>query len=166
MELHFIAATLHVVREAVAVRAARAGMAQERVSEVALAVHELAANAVRHGAGWGRLRMDVTGGALRCEVSDAGRAARDGHEGRGTGNRQQPRASGGAPWPVERGHGLWIVRRVCDEMSMVSGPGGSRVTAVFSVSAGSGRALSTRTSPCRPCSAPPSSAAERSNGSA
>lgn len=100
MELHFIAATLHVVREAVAVRAAKAGMAQERVSEVTLAVHELAANAVRHGAGWGRLRMDVTGGALRCEVSDAGRPARDGHEGRGTGtvsSRVLPAARRG-PW--------------------------------------------------------------------
>jgi anti-sigma regulatory factor (Ser/Thr protein kinase) len=71
----FDAATLHLLRERVAACAAAAGMPEERAMHVTLAVHELAANAVRHGAGSGRLLMRATGGALRCQVSDAGPGA-------------------------------------------------------------------------------------------
>jgi anti-sigma regulatory factor (Ser/Thr protein kinase) len=108
----FDAATLHRLRDRVAACAAAAGMAASRVPDIILAVHELAANAVRHGAGAGRLVMHaVPGGALSCQVSDSG-------SGRGT-------------WPVRQGHGLWIVRETADQMTMSSGPDGSRVTAVF-----------------------------------
>jgi len=41
-----------------------------------LAVHELAANAIRHGAGRGRLRMWDQDRAVCCQVQDAGRAPR------------------------------------------------------------------------------------------
>lgn len=70
------------------------------------AVHELAANAVRHGAGSGRLVMLATAGALRCLVSDAGPEA--------------------GPWPVRQGHGLWIARAVADQLAVSSGLRGSR----------------------------------------
>jgi anti-sigma regulatory factor (Ser/Thr protein kinase) len=134
VELDFSAVTLHEVREAVVVRAAMAGIAGDRAVDVMLAVHELAANAVRHGAGRGRLRMHVIAGSLYCEISDAGRASPDGRAENGTRpGARNPRGFGGAPWPVEPGHGLWLVRQVCDEVSAASGPGGSRVTAVFSL---------------------------------
>ena len=37
-------------------------------------MHELAANAVRHGAGHGQLRLWAGADALRCEVTDDGAA--------------------------------------------------------------------------------------------
>ena len=60
VELDFSAVTLHEVREAVVARAVMAGIAGDQAIEVMLAVHELAANAVRHGAGRGRVRIHVT----------------------------------------------------------------------------------------------------------
>jgi anti-sigma regulatory factor (Ser/Thr protein kinase) len=107
----FDASTLHLVREAVAAVAAGAGLNEDRASDVMLAVHELAANAVRHGAGAGRLLVRAAAGVLRCQVSDAGP---------GTGT-----------WPVQQGHGLWLVQQVADQVSVSSGPRGSYVTAVF-----------------------------------
>lgn len=108
----FDAATLYRLRGRVKACAVAAGLAASRVPDVILAVHELAANAVRHGAGKGRLVLHAApGGALGCQVSDAGWSS--------------------LPWPVRQGHGLWIVRETADQMTMSSGPGGSLVTAVF-----------------------------------
>lgn len=115
-DVHFDAATLHVLRERVAACTAVTGMPEERAAEVLLAVHELAANAVRHGAGAGRLIVRIAAGVLLCQVSDAG--------------------PGAGPWPVQQGHGLWIVRSVADEMRASSGPHGSQVTAIFGWQAG------------------------------
>jgi anti-sigma regulatory factor (Ser/Thr protein kinase) len=107
----FDAATLHLLRERVAACAAAVGMPEDRAMYVTLAVHELAANAVRHGAGSGRLLIHAAGGALRCQVSDAG--------------------PGTGPWPLRQGHGLWIVETVADQVTASCGPHGSQVTAVF-----------------------------------
>jgi two-component sensor histidine kinase len=49
----FDASTLHLLRERVAAWVSAAGMPEDRAMDVVLAVHELAANAVRHGAGAG-----------------------------------------------------------------------------------------------------------------
>ena len=112
----FDAATLHRLRDRVASCAVAAGMATSRVADIVLAVHELAANAVRHGAGAGRLVMHaVPGGTLICRVSDSGPALET--------------------WPVRQGHGLWIARETADRMTVSSGPDGSRVTVVFGTSA-------------------------------
>jgi hypothetical protein len=51
------AGTLHGLRAAVREFAVGAGMLPGRADDVMIAVHKLAANAVRHGAGTGRLRM-------------------------------------------------------------------------------------------------------------
>lgn len=108
----FDAATLHRLRDRVKACAAAAGLAASQVADVVLAVHELAANAVRHGAGAGRLVLHAApDGALTCQVSDTGPAPQR--------------------WPVRQGHGLWIVRETADQMTVSSGPDGSRVTAVF-----------------------------------
>ena len=55
LEREFGAATLSGLRGAVQEGAAAAGLASERVIDVVLALHELAANVIRHGAGRGRL---------------------------------------------------------------------------------------------------------------
>jgi anti-sigma regulatory factor (Ser/Thr protein kinase) len=107
----FDSATLGLLRKRVAACAAAAGMPAGRVVDITLAVNELAANAVRHGAGAGRLLVYAAADALRCQVSDAGLR--------------------GGPWPLRRGHGLWIVREVADQVAVSTSPAGSRVTAVF-----------------------------------
>jgi anti-sigma regulatory factor (Ser/Thr protein kinase) len=114
----FDASTLHLMRERVAACAAVAGVPEDRVMDVILAVNELAANAITHGAGAGRLLMRAIAGALHCQVSDAAPAA--------------------GPWPVREGHGLWLVRAVADEVTASYGPHGSQVTATFGWPAGPG----------------------------
>jgi DNA-binding response OmpR family regulator len=120
------------LREAVLACAAACGMSEDRAIDVMLAVHELAANAVRHGPGRGRLRIHVTGSALRCEVSDPGPASRNGRALGGTGG-QAPGAPGAAPWPVEQGHGLWLVHNAADHLRFTSGAHGSLITAEFTL---------------------------------
>lgn len=115
----FDAATLSLLRQRVAACAAGAGVPDDRAVDVALAVHELAANAVWHGAGSGRLVMYASEGSLSCRVSDAG--------------------PGSHPWPLQEGHGLWIVHAAADKVTASSGPDGSQVTAVFGWPAGPGR---------------------------
>lgn len=112
----FDAGSLHSLRARVAACAAAVGMAEDRAMSVILVVHELAANAVRHGAGSGRLLMQATGDGLRCQISDNGPAS-------------------GQPWPVRQGHGLWIVRSAVDKVTVQSGPGGSLVAVVFGANA-------------------------------
>lgn len=78
LEQTFDAETLYQLRAAVLAYATTAGMPEYRAVDVMLAVHELAANAVRHGAGTGRLRLYAEPGVLRCQVQDAGAAGRGG----------------------------------------------------------------------------------------
>lgn len=119
----FDAETLHVLRKAVLAKAGAAGMPDDRAVQVVLAVHELAANAVRHGGGAGRARMRVVGGELHCQVSDAGQV--------GNGQARGEGADAVAPWPFRRGHGLWLVRNVADRVSVASSLNGSAVIVVF-----------------------------------
>lgn len=113
----FDADALAGLRKTVLGYATACGLPEDRAVEVMLTVHELAANAVRHGPGHGRLRLHVTASTLHCEVSDPGPSSRD----------------GAVPWPVEQGHGLWLVRTVADRLLVASGPDGSLVTVVFTL---------------------------------
>jgi anti-sigma regulatory factor (Ser/Thr protein kinase) len=114
--------SLYTLREAVAAHAAAAGLSEGRVTDAVLAVHELAANAIRHGAGHGRLRVWKTGNALHCEVTDDGAGAR--------GDSEPPAPPG---WPVEHGHGLWLIRQVADQASLDLGPLGTVATVSFAL---------------------------------
>jgi anti-sigma regulatory factor (Ser/Thr protein kinase) len=122
------------LREAVLGYATACGMPEDRAIDVMLAVHELAANAVRHGPGHGRLRIHVTGSILHCEVGDPGPSSRDGYPPDGTGG-PPPGTPGVVPWPVEQGHGLWLVHEAADHLRVTSGPHGSLTTAVFTLPA-------------------------------
>src|SRR5580693_1047193 len=68
----FDADSLYALRAAVAAHATQAGLALGRADDLVIAVHELAANAVRHGAGHGRLQIWQTDQALLCEIADDG----------------------------------------------------------------------------------------------
>jgi anti-sigma regulatory factor (Ser/Thr protein kinase) len=140
LDQDFDSGTLYALRAAVQAHADRIGLPENRVSEVVLAVHELAANAIAHGAGHGRLRMWDLAGALSCEVVDGGPATAGAPPGLRAG--APPGLNAGAapglsetpdPWPAEDGHGLWLVRQVADDLDLRSGPRGTRAVVTFAL---------------------------------
>ena len=131
LDQEFGETTLRVLRETVLAHATAAGMPEGRALDVMLAVHELAANAVAHGGGTGRLRMSVTNRELICRVSDPGPAS-SGLPRNGTlGSQRRGAAARASPWPYEPGHGLWLVRQIADHISVNCGSAGSQVTVAF-----------------------------------
>lgn len=124
LEQDFDAGSLYRVRAVVSAHAAATGLSRQRVYDVTCAAHEMAANAVQHGAGHGRLRLWARDGFLYCQVSDDGPARRNG----------SGPASRAAPWPAEHGHGLWLVAQVADQSTIDRGRGGTTVTARFALS--------------------------------
>jgi serine/threonine-protein kinase RsbW len=130
LDLAFDSDTLNVLRAEVHVRACRAGMSEARAGDVVLAVHELVANAVRHGAGAGRLRIWSLPGALHCQVDD----------GAPPGSGSPDGASNLSSWQAQPGHGLWVTRQVADQMEVLSGPDGTRAKVIFDLAPGEYRA--------------------------
>jgi anti-sigma regulatory factor (Ser/Thr protein kinase) len=136
LDHRFDARGLYPLRAVVLACAVEAGMPEDRARDVMLAANELAANAVRHGAGTGRLRMRAGDGMLRVQVHDAGPASLDGQAGAaGLDGQDVPGGGGDGGWPYRPGHGLWVVRQVADQMSVWRGPGGPAVTAAFALPA-------------------------------
>jgi anti-sigma regulatory factor (Ser/Thr protein kinase) len=124
LDQEFDSGTLYALRSAVQAHLGRAGLSEDRASEVVLAVHELAANAVAHGAGYGRVRIWDGADMLSCEIIDGGPA--------------DPGAARGSsevvnPWPTQDGHGLWLVRQVADQLDVRSGPRGTRAIIAFAL---------------------------------
>jgi anti-sigma regulatory factor (Ser/Thr protein kinase) len=95
-------ATLRTARQLVADHEARAGLPPDQVSDLALAVSELATNAVRHGGGTAEIALWTVGDQLVCQVRDAGHLT-DPLAGR---IPASPDAVGG--------RGLLLVNQVCD----------------------------------------------------
>jgi anti-sigma regulatory factor (Ser/Thr protein kinase) len=116
LEQDFDNDSLYLLRAAVAAHASRAGLSEGRTSDLVLAVHELAANAIRHGAGRGRLRLWATRDAVHCEVTDAGAPA---------GKAPDRKKQDNGRWRVEPGHGLWLIRQVADQANLESRPSGT-----------------------------------------
>ena len=110
--------SLYALRAAVAAHGSQAGLSDGRTRDLVLAVHELAANAVRHGAGQGRLRLWAAPDAVRCEVTDAGVPG-------------EADTADAARWQAEPGHGLWLVRRIADSASVRSGASGTVAAVTF-----------------------------------
>jgi anti-sigma regulatory factor (Ser/Thr protein kinase) len=119
--------SLYALRAAVAAHGLQAGLAEGRVGDLVLAVHELASNAVRHGAGQGRLRVWATGGVLRCEVTDDGAPRAAGPDGVAAGSRDP------AQWSIDPGHGLWVVRQISDQTSLRGTPSGTVAMVSFTL---------------------------------
>jgi anti-sigma regulatory factor (Ser/Thr protein kinase) len=118
----FDAGSLYALRAAVAAHAAAAGLGRHQVYDVTAVAHELAANAVLHGAGHGRLRLWTDEKFLYCQVSDDGR----GQSADGAGE-----PDGVLPWPAEHGHGLWLAGQLADHVGISRGPDGTTVTVRF-----------------------------------
>jgi two-component sensor histidine kinase len=118
--------------------ACAAGLSAARAEDVVLAVHELAANAVSHGAGAGRLRIWKLAGSLHCQVEDGEPSACEhpgqpphhaGSEAAYAADASDP--TSGHPLPTRPGHGLWLVRQVADQMRILSGARGTCATVAF-----------------------------------
>jgi anti-sigma regulatory factor (Ser/Thr protein kinase) len=135
LEQAFDRSSLDALRAAVAAHALLAGVTRAQADDLVLVTHELAANAVLHGAGHGRLRAWRHGQAMHCEVTDdgprravsaAGPQATAGASGRPDGGPTPP---DGAWWPAERGHGLWVVSQLTDRASLCHDPDGTTAAA-------------------------------------
>jgi anti-sigma regulatory factor (Ser/Thr protein kinase) len=97
-------------------RAGRAGVAEPRSMDLALAASEILANAAAHGAGPTAFRTWVDGDHLVCQIDDAGAGLAD------------PFAGYRPPGTEQRsGRGLWLARQVVDLMQIAPGPGGTSV---------------------------------------
>jgi anti-sigma regulatory factor (Ser/Thr protein kinase) len=104
------------VRDFTAARARRAGLPPHRVTDLVIAVAELAANTLAHTSGPGTLTLWATDGEVICQVQDQGQIT-DPLAGR---VRPAPDAPGG-------GRGLWVVHQVCDRVEIRSGQAGTTV---------------------------------------
>ena len=133
LDQEFDSGTLYALRAAVQAQAGQVGLSEDRVGEVVLAVHELAANAITHGAGHGHFRRWDLAGMLSCEIVDSGPA--------GAAAASSPSDAGGPPgpsepadpWPTADGHGLWLVRQVADHLDLRSGARGTRAIVTFAL---------------------------------
>jgi anti-sigma regulatory factor (Ser/Thr protein kinase) len=130
LDLAFDSGTLPALRAAVQVYSCQAGLPEDRAIDVVLVVHELAANAIRHGAGSGRVRMWSLPDALCYEVEDGGTAAQEYQE------YQEEDDARADPWPYLEGHGLWVARKVADRLNVLSGTHGTRASVTFALPGG------------------------------
>src|SRR5947209_1186063 len=106
--------TLHTARARIRACASRAGFGENQTEDMVLAVHELAANVIRHGGGAGRLRVWTLARALLCQVDNDVAAEFAANS-----------------LPCEPGHGLWVVRQVASQVQTLSGPAGTSVQVRF-----------------------------------
>lgn len=104
------------VREFTAALAHRAGLRPHRVTDLVIAVAELAANTLAHTGGPGTVTFWATNDEVVCQVQDQGQIT-DPLAGK---VRPAPDAPGG-------GRGLWLVHQVCDQVEIRSGQGGTTV---------------------------------------
>ncbi len=87
-------------------RAKAEGLREPRITDLVIAVGELAANTLRHTDGTGSVRVWGTDTEVICEVRDGGCI------GDVLAGRRGPAPEAG------RGHGLWVVQQVCDLVEM------------------------------------------------
>lgn len=127
----FDASSMSALRTSTQACAAQARMPAERATDFVIALHELAANAVRHGAGSGRLRIWDHAGTLYCRVDDNGSAAKPSGP-IGAGSVRENLAD---RWPREPGHGLWLARQVADQLTLHSDSRGTSAVITFSLPA-------------------------------
>jgi anti-sigma regulatory factor (Ser/Thr protein kinase) len=112
---HAYRSDLSRVRALVLEQARQGGLAEDRASDLVLAVSEVAANTLRHTRSAGTLAIWHDADEVVCEIHDEG-VITDPQAGR---HRPPASASGG--------HGLWIVYQVCDHVELISDGTGTTV---------------------------------------
>jgi len=104
------------VREFTASQASRADLAPDRVTDLVIAIAELAANTLAHTNGSGAVTFWATADEVIGQVQDHGHIT-DPLAGK---VRPAPDAPGG-------GRGLWLVHEVCDQVEIRTGRAGTTV---------------------------------------
>lgn len=112
IDIGFGLADLPKLRRLMRSTASAAGLSGSRADELALAVNEIATNAVVHGRLPARLRTWRSGGEMVCEVTDSGAGIDDALAGQ---LAPAPEAIGG--------RGLWLTRLICDAVEIRNTPG-------------------------------------------
>jgi anti-sigma regulatory factor (Ser/Thr protein kinase) len=108
-------ADLAIVRETVRRHAAAVALGRDAVSNLTLAVHEVALNALTHGRGPGELAYWREAGGFVCEVRDGGHLS-------------DPLAGRRHPLPdLNHGRGLWLANQMCDLVQIRSGRWGTAI---------------------------------------
>jgi serine/threonine-protein kinase RsbW len=105
------------IRRRVGEVGAAAGLADVALMKFVLVVHELVTNALRHAGGQAVLRIWAQQDQLWCTVSDRGPGMPAPFL---AGQRYRPGADIGT-W------GLWLVRQICPDVLITSGPDGTEV---------------------------------------
>jgi anti-sigma regulatory factor (Ser/Thr protein kinase) len=115
LRLEFGVRDLRALRAEVGDRARSEGVGYDRAADLALAVHELAANSVLHGGGGGVLQIWREPASLVVEIADGGTVANP--------------LSGRVAAAVEdsSGRGLWMVNHLCDLVQLRSSAAGTTV---------------------------------------
>lgn len=126
-ELAFDVSHLVDVRRSVAGAARRAHLDDDRAQDLIVAVHEVAANSVRHGGGTGLLRTWDGGAGVMCEIRDAGVITEP-----LAGRLRPPDATNG-------GHGMWLANQLCDLVQVRSSQAGTIVRLLVRAPAASAR---------------------------
>ena len=104
----FTTGELGEVRVFASMHATAAGLAPDQVTDLVLAVHEIAANSIVHGGGRGRLTMWCDADVVVCEVRDRGRLVDPLAD-----RTRADSLSGG-------GRGLWLANQLCDLVQLRS----------------------------------------------
>jgi anti-sigma regulatory factor (Ser/Thr protein kinase) len=110
--LDFNLADLYAVRQVVTSMAVASGLPGSRADELALAVNEVASNALVHGSPPATLRIWQEDGELICEVSDVGEGIEDVLAGQLT-----------PPSDGIGGRGIWLARMLSDAVEIRNGKG-------------------------------------------
>ena len=115
LRLEFGVRDLRALRAEVGDRALSEGVGYDRAADLALAVHELAANSVLHGGGGGVLQIWREPASLVVEIADGGTVVNP--------------LSGRVAAAVEdsSGRGLWMVNHLCDLVQLRSSAAGTTV---------------------------------------
>jgi anti-sigma regulatory factor (Ser/Thr protein kinase) len=106
---------LPTVRAFTAGQASKAGTAQDRASDLVIAINELAANTYRHTEAGGTLAIWATADELICQVQD-------------TGHITNPLAGRRHPAPAATGgQGMWVAHQLCDLIEIRTSPAGTQI---------------------------------------
>jgi anti-sigma regulatory factor (Ser/Thr protein kinase) len=104
---------LSEVRALAEKQARMAGLPDDRVIDLVIAVSEVAGNTVRHAKSPGSIAIWSDGDEVICEIRDEGVIA-------------DPLAGTQPPPPESNGgHGLWLVHQVCDRVDVRSDKNGT-----------------------------------------
>jgi len=115
LQLEFGPDGVAAVRRLAARLAVEAGVDASRAADFTLAVHEVAANSIRHGGGGGRVLAWRQTDRIVCEIQDRGRYMH------ALADRERPRPDRGAP------RGLWLANQLCDLVQIRTFPSGTAV---------------------------------------